>query len=131
MGCTITIRDESVGGELLSSFTLECLSETMSVREIIRARVYQEVGDYNQRETEVFRGLVEPVATEQRLNGVRLRQPAPIDWERQYEKAMEGFRGNAFFVLVNDRQAESLDETFTVAVDTEISFIKLLPLVGG
>jgi hypothetical protein len=38
---------------------------------------------------------------------------------------------NGFFVLVGDRQAESLDEPFEVKADTEVSFVKLMPLVGG
>jgi hypothetical protein len=31
----------------------------MTVREVIRARIYQEVQDYNQKTPEYFRGLVE------------------------------------------------------------------------
>jgi hypothetical protein len=33
--------------------------------------------------------------------------------------------------LVGHRQAERLDEEFEVKVDTEVSFVKLVPLVGG
>jgi len=130
MPCTITIRDESASGDELGWFTLECLTETMSVREIIRARVYQEVQDYNQRQ-EVFRGLVEPSDAEKTLNGFKLKRARKVDWERQYEQAVQGFGANAFFVLVDDRQAEDLDEKFQVSVETEISFVKLVPLVGG
>jgi hypothetical protein len=34
-------------------------------------------------------------------------------------------------MLVDDRQAESLDQSFEVKVDTEVTFVKLVPLVGG
>jgi hypothetical protein len=44
---------------------------------------------------------------------------------------MTGFEKNGFFVLVGDKQAESLDQEFDVKVDTEVSFVKLVPLVGG
>lgn len=33
--------------------------------------------------------------------------------------------------LVGDKQAERLDDDFEVKVDTEVSFVKLVPLVGG
>jgi len=131
MSTMLTIHDETATGTRTNSFTLDCLTETMSVRELIRARIYQEVQDYNQREPEHFRGLVEPGDAERTLNGFKLRQRRKIDWEEQFQKALEAFDRNGFFVLVGDRQAESLDETFPVTVDTEISFVKLVPLVGG
>lgn len=131
MPCTITIRDESASGDKLSSFSLECLTEEMTIREIIRSRVYQEVMDYNQRQPKTFRGLVQPGDAERTLNGFKLKIPRQIDWEKQFEKAIDGFMANVFFVLVDEKQAEELDERFKVTVDTEVSFVKLVPLVGG
>lgn len=131
MACTIMVRDETASGNALNSFTLEFLTEHVTLREIIRARVYQEVQDYNQQTPEMFRGLVAPTEAEQTLNGFKMKKPRKIDWEKQFQEAIEGFKANAFFVLVDDRQAEQLDEVFTVEVDTEVSFVKLVPLVGG
>jgi hypothetical protein len=34
-------------------------------------------------------------------------------------------------VLVGDRQPDSLDEEITVGPETRVSFVKLVPLVGG
>lgn len=131
MSCTVTIRDETASGSSFNSFTLEFLTEKVTLREIIRARVYQEVQDYNQQTPELFRGLVAPTEAEQALNGFKLKAPRKIDWEKQFARAIEGFEGNAFFVLIDERQAEELDEIHTVSVETEISFVKLVPLVGG
>lgn len=131
MPTTMTIHDETASGSKTNSFTLACLTETMTVRELIRARIYQEVQDYNQKEPEYFRGLVEPGQAERTLNGFKLRERRKIDWEEQFKKAVEAFDRNGFFVLVGDRQAESLDEAFRVKADTEVSFVKLTPLVGG
>lgn len=105
--------------------------ERMTVRELIRARIYQEVQDYNHREPECFRGLVEPTNAERVLNGYKLKAKRKIDWNEQFERALEAFRRNGFFILVGDNQAENLDQEFEVKVDTEISFVKLVPLVGG
>lgn len=128
---TVKIIDETPGSTASNSFTLENLKERMSLREIIRARIYQEVLDFNRSQDGVFRGLVQPTDAEKTLNGYRLKQQRQVDWERQYELALEAFARNGFFVLVDNRQAENLDEVFEIGVETEVSFIKLTPLVGG
>lgn len=127
----MTITDATPTGERLHSFTLEHLAERMTVRAILRARIWQEVGDHNQRPPEVFRGLVQPVNAERVLNGAKLRTPRTIDWEAQFRRACEAFETNGFFVLIGDRQAETLDEEFDIGVETEVQFVKLTPLVGG
>jgi len=131
MPSTLTIHDETASGQKTNTFTLDWLTERMTVRELIRARIYQEVQDYNQKQPECFRGLVEPTAAERVLNGYKLKTKRKIDWQEQFQRALEAFQRNGFFVLVGDRQAETLDEEFQVKVDTEVSFVKLVPLVGG
>lgn len=128
---TLLIHDETSSGQKTNSFTLDCLTERMTVRELIRARIYQEVQDYNQKEPEYFRGLVEPTQAERTLNGFKLKAKRKIDWQDQFQRACEAFARNGFFILVGDRQATALDEEFEVKVDTEVSFVKLVPLVGG
>jgi len=131
MPAILTIHDETASGQKTNTLTLDCLTEHLTVRELIRARIYQEVQDYNLKEPEYFRGLVEPTNAEKVLNGYKLKARRKIDWQEQYQKALEAFERNGFFVLVGDRQADSLDQQFEVKVDTEVSFVKLVPLVGG
>jgi hypothetical protein len=131
MAVTLTIHDETTSGQKTNALTLDCLAERMTIRELIRARIYQEVQDYNLKQPEHFRGLVEPTNAERVLNGYKLREKRKIDWHEQYKRALEAFERNGFFVLVGDRQAETLDDEFEVKVDTDVSFLKLVPLVGG
>ncbi len=131
MPTTLTIHDETASGQKTNTFTLACLTERITVRELIRARIYQEVQDYNQKEPEYFRGLVEPTQAERVLNGYKLKAKRKIDWQEQFQRALESFGRNGFFVLVGNKQAESLEEEFEVKVDTEVAFVKLVPLVGG
>ena len=66
MSTTLKIRDETTlsrGGDD-EEFTLEVLTERITVRELIRTRVYQEVRDYNLHRPEYFRGLVQPTGAE-------------------------------------------------------------------
>jgi hypothetical protein len=131
MPTTLIIHDETASGQKTNTFTLDGLTERMTVRELIRARIYQEVQDYNQKRPEHFRGLVEPTNAERVLNGCKVEAKRKINWGEQFEKALDAFQRNGFFVLVGDKQAESLDEEFEVKVDTEVSFVKLVPLIGG
>ena len=127
----LTIRDESTDGRALNESVVDFLSETITVEELIRSRVYQEVQDYNRRRPETFNGLVRPSDAEQALNGVRLKKGREIDWKKQFDKACEAFERNGFFILVDDKQAENLDETIELRRETQVSFVKLTPLVGG
>ncbi|PJJ59207.1 hypothetical protein [Hymenobacter chitinivorans] len=128
----LTIQDETVAGGILNRLELEIAQEMLTVRDVIAQRVQQEVAAYNSRQQEIFQGLVQPLESEQVLNGFRLLRTAkPIDTETQLYKALEGFLQNSYFVLVNDRQVDSLDEEVWLGSGATASFIKLTPLVGG
>lgn len=136
MSVTLTIRDETTSGNVYHELPLEFPSERITVRGLIRERVYQEVQDFNRRQNDlVFRGLVQPTDTERVLNGhsqeFRLKKRRDIEWKPQFEKALEAFDKNGFFILVGSQQAESLDQEFVVGHDTQISFVRLTMLVGG
>lgn len=127
----LTILDESASGSIIGRLELEISQETLTVRELIARRVHDEVTAYNERQGGTFQGLVQPTESERVLNGYRLRPQKLIDAEQQVYKALEAFQQNGFFVLVNDRQAESLDEEVWLGVGATVSFVKLTPLVGG
>lgn len=130
---TLTIRDETASGKTTNELTLDVLDETITVRELIRSRVYQEVQDHNRRsDLREFNGLVTPRDEERALNGEpQLRRARQIDWKKQFDVACDAFQRNGFFVLIDDKQAESLDEQITLRHDTKVSFVRLTPLVGG
>ena len=127
------IRDETATGDAVHAFPLEFPSERVTIRELIRERVYQEVSDYNARSKQrgLFRGLVQPTDTERALNGFKVPKNREIDWQAQFALALDAFGRNGFFILVDDRQAETLDEAFVIGPRTQVSFVKLTPLVGG
>ena len=53
------------------------------------------------------------------------------EWKPQFEKALDAFARSGFFILINNQQAESLEQEFDVNHETQISFVKLTMLVGG
>jgi hypothetical protein len=131
MSVLVQIRDEKVGGGLTREWELEVLSERMTVRELIRSRVYQEVQDYNVEQGQSFNGLVEPADAEMTLNGWKLKKPRLIDWKQQFERVCEAFERNQIVVIISDRQADALDEEVTMGPNSEVTFLRLTPLVGG
>jgi len=128
---TITIHDQTTTGQNTNDLTLDFLTENITVRELIRSRVYQEVQDYNRQQPEHFRGLVQPTDAETTLNGYKVKTKRQIDWKPQFEKACEAFAANRILILIDDHQAAALDEQITLRHDTHVNFLKLVPLVGG
>jgi hypothetical protein len=131
MPVTLSIRDETTSGRLLNEWSLQCLTERLTVRELIRSRVYQEVQDFNLKQPEIFRGLVQPTDAEQTLNGLKLRKTRALDWKLQFDRAVAAFEANQILILVDDRQAISLDAEIQITPGTKVSFLRLTLLVGG
>lgn len=46
-------------------------------------------------------------------------------------KALEAFKQNQMIILIDDKQAESLEEEVFINANTDIRFMQLTPLVGG
>ncbi|MFP2995191.1 hypothetical protein ABN763_04745 [Spongiivirga sp. MCCC 1A20706] len=123
----VTIIDQTISGETKNQIKVD-LNESVTAEDIIKARVTQEVENYNSRAANVFKGLVQPTNREQQLNDKKFK---PIDVEKQVYVALDAFQKNGFFILVNDHQLSEIDEKVTINENTEISFVKLTPLVGG
>ena len=127
----ITIYDETVSGERTKAFTLSLATEQLTVRELIRRRVRHEVEEYNRSGPEYFRGIVQPTKAERTLNGYRIRARRALDWNEQFDAAVKAFQRNGFFILVGDEQVDGLDDELVFTKDTDVRFLKLMPLVGG
>lgn len=128
---TITIKDETSGGKLLSEIQIPIKSKTVTVKDIIEARVEYEVKKYNEKLPEYFMGLVQPTSAEKTLNGFKMKERKKIDPEKQVYTALHAFQNNGYFVLIDDKQADSLEQEIPVTPKTVVSFVKLTPLVGG
>ncbi len=129
MPLTLPILDETTSGKRHDAGLFQFDGAPLTLREIIRLRVQQEVERFNAAGHEVFRGLVQLEESERILNGVRERPV--LDWQKQYAKAIASFQGNGFLVLLDDRQVTDLDETLRLTAASKITFLRLVPLIGG
>ena len=135
MPVTVTIKDQSGVGRVAASITLDGVEDRITLRDLVRTRVREEVARYNAERAanrgDTFAGLVMPEGAELTRQGFRMPKPRHIDWEQQAAKAIEAFGRNGFFVLVDDRQVTELDEELALTADSDIRFIRLVQLVGG
>src|SRR6185369_2657128 len=130
---TLTIRDEvtSKMGKADYVITIRLTSPRLTARDLIRERVRQEVEDFNRKQSDLYNGLVQPTDTERTLNGFKFRERRTLDWQEQFAKAIEGFERNAFILLVDESQVDDLDHVIPISAQTQVTFVKLVPLVGG
>lgn len=128
---TLSIKDENFSGKVLREVFIGFEAETVTIQDIIEMRVRKEVENYNNKMPEYFNGLIEPTDAEKTINGYKLKSKKPIDEEKQVYVALDAFQKNGFFVLVDNEQCTSRDQTIRLTKDTTISFVKLTPLVGG
>ena len=125
---TLTIKDESATGKILNELSLQFESEYISIKELIEARVREEVKKYERDINSYKNGLILPTNLKARL----YKKTAPkIDLEEQIYVALDAFQKNGFFILIDNEQAESLDQMVLIDPSTQVSFIKLTALVGG
>ena len=128
---TIRMFDAPLHGERSAAGGILLDAGPATLRDLIRGRLQQEVERYNKALPETFQGLVQPDESEQVLNGFRMKTKRPLDWEAQCRRACSSFEKNGFLVLVDGTQVTELDSRFDLHEDSEIDFIKLVPLVGG
>lgn len=70
----------------------------------------------------MFQGLL-PKGTNQ--------TPPEADWKLYFQAAVEAFDANRILILIDERQAETLDDEVEVGPQTTVTFMRLVPLVGG
>lgn len=131
MKITVTVRDQSSTGRQAGVCELEDIPSAITVRELIRTRVREEVARYNAGPSNIFAGLVMPEGAEPARGGFALPTRRRVDWRNQADRAVSAFSTNAFFVLIDDRQATELDEELDLTPDSDICFVRLVQLVGG
>lgn len=130
---TIVFQDETVSGDILRTIEIMVENEMMMVRDLIAARVRKEVETYNAQAQEYFQGLIQPSDAEATLNGYtyKMRNKRYVDPEKQVFVAWDAFQKNRFFIMIDNKQVADLDEAILVEASTKVSFLRLMPLVGG
>lgn len=127
----LVVTDATATGKETARLLLEGLPSPLTLRDLIRFRVREEVARHNASPAPRFNGLVQPLDAEAHLNGYVLPRTRRLDWEVQAATAIQAFKRNGFFVFVGERQVDDLDQELSLADADVVSFVRLVPLVGG
>lgn len=130
---SLIVRDETLLGNILHHLALSFDQTEITVAHLISERVRFEVARQNEQIENRFY-LILPSEKEtflnQKVNAPQPKRPS-IDAEKQIYIALDAFQKNHFLVLIDNRQAEQLTETIVLNDFTQVSFVKMTPLVGG
>lgn len=132
---TLNIREETFGGAEAKTHAITLLSENLTLAELIRLKVEQEVEIHNKPVRKALAERSNMLTEKERLlNRDTERQfvnPQIIDPEKEYYRALDFFQKNRLFVLIDGKQVEDLHEPLSMNTRSEVNFIHLMPLVGG
>ncbi|MBO6517343.1 MAG: hypothetical protein JJ975_12415 [Bacteroidia bacterium] len=126
----LTITDQSVTGNILKEIELMIDRERINLKDLISKRVEWQVLHAPADSPSEFR-LFDVAQKEETLNPPRKKTPKKPNVERHIATALKAFRDNEFFVFVDNRQIESLEEEVLLTEETPVSFVQLTQLVGG
>ncbi|CAN0585552.1 unnamed protein product, partial [Ectocarpus sp. 12 AP-2014] len=107
---------------------LKLSSQKLTAGELIAERVRAECDDVAGKWKSC---LIELSPDEVKLNSeVKARAPY-FEPQNRVTDALAAFNANAFVLLVDDEQIETLEQEITMTPTSVVTFLKLTPLVGG
>lgn len=119
----VSVVDETTAGARVEGLVLEFFVPKITVRTLIETRIEAEVEAHLAERLESRGGwsaLVTPTAGVSR-----------VDVGKQVVTALRAFESGQLLVLLPGGQAESLEDTLRLEEDAEVTFLRLVPLVGG
>ncbi len=113
-------------------------SSPLTLREFIDRVVRREVAGFQDRQAEQRllhvlsqREVAEAAARGRITFGASEVEAQEVDEETAVGVALESFDDGLYFVLIDGRQYESLDEQVLVGADSRVTFLRLVALAGG
>lgn len=110
--------------------------DTLSLRDLLERIVRWEVAAFEQRRRE---RMLERVLSPGEIGAGAIRGKIDMggrevgpaaDADRAVDSALLAFRDGFYYVFLDERQLEDLDETVTVHQDSRLLFVRLVPLAG-
>lgn len=137
----MTVIEEVFGSGNMTNLQVPLPGERLTLTELITAKVTAKVYAINE-ELEVKEAsgyfltpaekLLNQEVMEQREKKYRDHLKAlQLDAEKAVYEALAGFQKNAFFVIIDGEQKADLAEEIALTDQTQVHFIRLVPLVGG
>jgi len=131
----ITIQEETFVGKVLNKIALDVDQERVTIGELIKLKVEHTVVQHNaaikaENNQESTQHEVESILNRSQSQTYAFKREL-ADPETETYRAWEAFKTNQLIVLIDNSQAESLEQEVLLNQDTVASFLKLTQLVGG
>lgn len=126
----IVIRDVSRAGQTLGGAELDGLPDTVTLRELLRARIDGEVADYNDDPGEVFQGLVQPADSVRHSHGHKMRSPRPLDADLLIAAAEEAVELGMLLARTEDDTITDLDAQLDLTALDRLDLILQRPVIA-
>lgn len=117
-------------GQRVSHVRLSLPVATLTVQELIAYKVRQEVEEFFTHQRSDVSG---EYLTPEELLGVTTSASRGVTGTALDEiaRAQQAFTARAFMIVVDNQRIWEPDTLLTLRPDTQVEFIKILPLVGG
>ncbi len=124
--------------ELFTPFRISVCDRALSLQELLAEIVTQEVFAFSERQTQqqlrqvltkegIETGLVQGKIS----SGEREFPAVEVNVQDAIAQAMQGFRDGLYYVFIDDIQYENLDTPVALKPESQMLFLRLVPLVGG
>lgn len=126
---TITVSEKVTGGPARNEFTMDVPVHRLTVRDLIRNCVnYQaELVNSGKNKSPFFA----PAPIEEEINATAENKARKVDGDKQFHIACEAFSSKKVLLLLDGSQETELEKEIVIGPDTRITFLQLVPLVGG
>jgi ABC-type uncharacterized transport system involved in gliding motility auxiliary subunit len=136
---TLTISGKIVGKTqpLFSNWQLAIPAGTLTLQELLTQIVRSEVAEFHTRQSQ--RRLTQILSTAQINLGVTKGKiesggsdlDQVVDAEGAVDAALQAFKDGFYLVFIDEQQQEDLADLIEVGVNSELLFLRLVPLIGG
>ena len=116
-------------GQRLLHTRLSLATPTLRVRELIARKVQQEVIECAAQQRPGLSG--EFLAPEVLIRAAASTAFVPGELQAEIARAQAAFVAREYMIVVNNRRMFDTEEVLTLEPQTQVEFIKILPLVGG
>jgi hypothetical protein len=109
----------------------------LRLRDLIEKVVREEVAAFSQRQSErqfvrfLSKSQIEAATVTGKISMGGDKDRTPANDEAAVETALLAFNDGIYFVFVDDVQQENLDAELFLRPDSQITFLRLIPLAGG
>lgn len=136
----LSIVEKIVGQTQRQAFTLKLASERISARDVVAKHVRDEVDRLNDlarcKQAEHDRVASFLVGDhlhelERKPNKPNHKGPKVLELAEEVKAALDAIETRKVIVLFDDFEVEDLDSDLTVTEQSKLTFLRLVPLVGG